>query len=129
MGETKTVDLEIVRGDTLKISLEFVKELEDGTTVPDDISNTVISFTVKPDYVTKDEDAPINKDFVASMYEVSSGVVVLIVDTSNLEAKTYLYDVQAVKYSPDGVPIEIRTLLIGKLKVKPDVTKRISQIL
>jgi hypothetical protein len=123
------IDLEIIRGDTLKLVFKLSKKLDDGTTVPMDTSNLYVYFTIKPDYITEDEDAIIKVDYPVHSLIVDSekGIMVLPIDTTNLESRTYVYDVQFVRFSESGVAVDIQTPIRGKLSVIPDVTRRTSR--
>jgi hypothetical protein len=123
------IDLEVISGDTLKLVFKLSKKLDNGTIVPMDTSNLYVYFTIKPDYITEDEDAIIKVDYPVHSLIVDSekGIMVLPVDTTNLESRTYVYDVQFVRFSESGVAIDIQTPIRGKLSVIPDVTRRTSR--
>jgi hypothetical protein len=123
------IDLEVIRGDTLKLVFKLSKKLESGAIVPMDTSNLYVYLTVKPDYVTKDENAVIKVDYPVHSLIVDSeqGIMVLPIDTTNLESRTYIYDVQFVRFSESGVAIDVQTPIRGKLSVIPDVTRRVSR--
>jgi hypothetical protein len=103
--------------------------LDNGAIVPMDTSNLYVYFTVKPDYVTEDEDAVIKVDYPVHSLIVDSekGIMVLQIDTTNLESRTYVYDVQFVRFCESGEAVDIQTPIRGKLSVIPDVTRRVSR--
>jgi hypothetical protein len=123
------IDLEIIRGDTLKLVFKLSKKLDNGTIVPMDTSNLYVYFTVKPDYITEDEDAVIKVDYPVHslIVDAEKGIMVLSVDTANLESRTYVYDVQFVRFCETGTAIDVQTPIRGKLSVIPDVTRRTSR--
>jgi hypothetical protein len=59
--------------------------------------------------------------------DAEKGIMVLPIDTTNLESRTYVYDVQFVRFSESGKAIDIQTPIRGKLSVIPDVTIRTSR--
>jgi hypothetical protein len=120
------VDLEVIRGDTLKLVFKLSKKLENGAIVPMDVSNLYIFYTIKPDYTTSDENAVLKGSYPVHLLLANSkeGTVVLPIDTTNLESRTYVYDIQFVRYNDSGNVIDVQTPIRGKLSVIPDVTRR-----
>jgi hypothetical protein len=106
-----------VRGDTW--ILKFTFKNENGTAI--DISNNQYWLTLKDNADQEDTAAaiqvgPIDPDPT----EALQGLLTIVADpedTTNLIAKTYVYDLQEVNSQN-----EVTTLLIGKVKVVKDIT-------
>lgn len=111
-------DFTIVRGDTKLLPLKFL----DKNKTPINITGYKFYVTVKENIDDPDEQAVYTFDYTCPDNEDSqNGVVILKIDTSQMSSdKTYYYDIQ-MKDPADVV----RTLLIGKLLLKKDVTRRV----
>lgn len=118
MSNCKDNDIEIIRGDNEAIKVKFIDHQTD---LPIDITGFTVYFTVN---TTKrdnnDDDAIIKKD-VTNHTDPTNGETVILLSTSdtNLEPKSYYYDVQFK--DDDG---KIKTVIVGNLNVILDVTKR-----
>lgn len=111
-------DFTIVRGDTKLLPFKFVDKNKE----PINITGYKFYVTVKENLDDPDDEAVYIFDYTCPDNEDSrSGVVVLKIDTANmLGDKTYYYDIQ-MKDSANVV----RTILMGRLILKKDVTRRI----
>jgi len=115
-------DFELVRGDTLDLEITIVEKDQFGNEVPKDLSNAYVFFTIKTDYSRPDKEAVYQfKGEAVNYWDSQKGVLTISIDTSGLEAKTYVYDLQIVFYFPEGK--KVKTYLAGKLKLIPDVTR------
>lgn len=107
------------RGDTLEYSFTFFDK--DGT--PLDLSDKILWFTLKENIEDDDNDAAIQIR-VDNHTDPANGITKLTVspqDTYNLiPDMEYYYDFQLS--SIDGT--FVKTVLAGKVKVLPDVTRR-----
>lgn len=106
------------RGDTW--NLRFV--IQDVSSTPIDITGNQYWFTLKSDVDLLDEQAELQIGPISpAAQEASQGIVLITIpggNTNNLTPRTYNYDVQEVSSSGS-----VSTLLIGKIRVKADVTR------
>ena len=105
----RELDLEMVRGDTLAFDLVF----EAGEA--DNVSSIIMTCRRRdtdPDYIFKKEIG----DGVERTGENTYHVRVAPEDTENTVAGKYCYDVEV------GIGEDIYTPLLGKLKIRQDVT-------
>ena len=106
------------RGDTW--NFQFLMQDTNGAAI--DITGNQYWFTLKSDVALTDAQAEVQVGpIVASVPDSTSGklsIVIPGVSTNSLEPKTYNYDVQEV--TSLGI---VSTLLIGKIRVKADVTR------
>jgi hypothetical protein len=104
------------RGDTQRYKLTL-KDASTGN--PIDITGATIWFTMKPEITYDDTNAVIQKQ-VINHIDAPNGVTEVVLEsayTRNLELGTYYYDFQYVsKYG------DVKTILMGKVKVLGDVT-------
>lgn len=107
-------DFELVRGDTFVLGIKLKTPAGDFQ----DLRGYKFYFTVKDDLSKPDDEAKIKVDLTVAGDEPVYDTI-LTADTSSLEAKEYFYDLQMK--TPAG---QIKTLLIGKIKLIPDVTYR-----
>lgn len=106
----------LVRGDDWKIKLTIT---ENGSAV--NITGYTYWFTLKTNIDDADPGA-LQVSIVASGADAANGIVYITAPNSitNIVAQTYNYDVQQVDTSS---PQNIRTVLLGKVKVVKDVTR------
>lgn len=104
---------EKVRGDTLY----FLIKILDSNGQPQNLNNYKIFFTMKPSLNLNDDDPSVIKIDEEITGDVTE--YLLQVDTSNVEAKTYYYDIQ-IKTALG----QVMTILMGQIKFIPDVTLR-----
>jgi hypothetical protein len=114
----KALDLpDQVRGDTWKFTFVF----KDTNNVAIDITGLQYWFTVKESRDDTDAIAGVQVGpFVAEAADALLGQLDLTISplqTENLDPKTYYYDLQEVTVSN-----EVSTLLLGRVKVKQDIT-------
>jgi len=106
-----------VRGDdwTLKFTIS-----SEGSVL--DITGYTYTFTLKSNIDDVDP-GDLQVIIVASGLDATNGIVYInaaAADTNTLNPKTYNYDVQQVDTTGS-----VQTLVIGKVKVEPDVTRSI----
>lgn len=106
------------RGDTW--NFQFLMQDTNGVAI--DITGNQYWFTLKSDVALEDADAEIQVGPISvPAAQAAQGILNLVVSgllTSPLTAATYNYDLQEVKNDNT-----VSTLLIGKLRVKADVTR------
>jgi hypothetical protein len=104
-------NLEIIRGDTVDLALDF------GTS----IENAVVFFTAKANLTDADDDAVLKTEVDVHDDAINGLTTVRFnaADTDALEPGTYFYDIQ-VKYS-DGA---VESWKHSKMVVIADVTRR-----
>jgi len=108
--------LEIVRGDTVTYTLNFVNSDDS----PKNLTNCEVFFTVKKYLSDSDDNAIIKKDF-SNFNNPASGIAILELThtETNVEAGEYYFDMQ-LKNS-DG---KIYTIMNGIYNIIQDVTLR-----
>ena len=106
------------RGDTW--NLRFI--IQDVSSTPIDITGNQYWITLKSSVDLLDEQAELQiGPIVAAVPDSTSGILSIVIPggaTNALEPKTYNYDVQEV--TSTGT---VSTLLIGKIRVKADITR------
>jgi len=106
------------RGDTW--NLKFLIQDVDGN--PIDLTGNQYWFTLKSDITLLDEQAELQVGPVsAGSPDASQGIIFITIPggaTNALEPRTYNYDVQEIDSTG-----RVNTLLIGKIRIKADVTR------
>jgi len=111
-------NLEIKRGDTWARTLYFKDE--DGSII--DITGWTIFMTAKESIDDDDDDAVIKKTITEHTNPTSGETkIILTPDETDLEIKSYVYDIQILKAT-----LEVVTILEGSITVAKDVTQRIA---
>lgn len=108
-------DFELIRGDTFVLAIKL--KTQDGNY--QDLRGYKFYFTVKENINQSDEEANLKVDVSVSGDEPIYDIV-LEADTSSLLSREYFYDIQMK--TPAN---QVKTLLIGKIKLLPDVTTRV----
>lgn len=111
------LDLEpLVRGDDWTIKLTLTSG-----GAPIDLTGNTYYFTLKSDIDYSDLQAELQVTATSGSPDAANGILYIVVDktdTDQLTARTYNYDVQ----QKDSIG-NIKTILIGKVKVVKDVTR------
>ena len=107
------------RGDTLRYKLTF-KDAD--TQTPVDLTGASIWFTLKSNISEPDNEAAIQVHTETHIDAVNgkTEIVVPASETNNLDISTYFYDFQLVDAQGN-----VSTVMSGKVKVLPDVTRSI----
>jgi len=107
---------EITRGDNEPYTLEFTRNGE-----PEPITGWKIYFTMKKKLSQSDADANLKVDITEHDDPENGKTSIYLTNgqTDDLEPGDYFFDIQVKK--ADGI---IKTILIGKVKVVADVTRR-----
>lgn len=115
---SSTTDIQIVRGDDEAIELEFTDEL---TSAAVDLTGSTIMFTVRASKSdTDDDNALIQKDVTTHSDPTSGKTTINLLKTdTDVATGDYYYDVQYV-----DTENKVKTLVIGKISIVQDVTKR-----
>lgn len=120
MARKPSNNFQFYRGDTKVFSLSF----NTGEGAPIDITGHELWFTMKRSADDLDSQAVIQKKHVFPGDEFSeAGVGSLVLEsdeTGGFEPGVYLYDMQKVIV---GVPPVVSTLLSGRIKILPDITR------
>lgn len=115
---SSTTDIQIVRGDDEAIELEFTDEV---TSAPVDLTDCAIMFTVRASKSdTNDDNAIIQKDVYSHTDPTAGKTTINLLHTdTDVATGDYYYDVQYV-----DTENKVKTLVIGKISIVQDVTKR-----
>lgn len=110
----------IFRGDSREYLLTFTKD--DGSAI--DIGEWKVYFTVKKNYRDDDTEAIIKKD-ISDHYDPGNGKTKITLSPEDTEVVpgNYYYDIQVRRVAD---PLNIITVLSGRVEVKSDVTRRTS---
>jgi len=111
------VKLEVYRGDSKTYELEFLDE--QGNKL--DLTNVEITFTVKRSVYDDDSQAIIQK-IITSHTDPTNGItrISLTPADTDKEDGVYVFDIQ-MKDSLNN----IKTLVVGRFYIKPDVTRSV----
>jgi hypothetical protein len=115
---SSSTDIQIVRGDDEAIELEFTNEVDN---TPVNLTDCAIMFTVRASKGdTNDDNALIKKDVYSHTDPTAGKTTINLLKTDTaVTTGDYFYDVQYV-----DTENKVKTLVIGKLSIVQDVTKR-----